>query len=61
MIIGFRILVLLTVMGVAILFAAYLFTKNPRFFVLTKLVIKIALAIAGLIGLLYVLERFLLI
>lgn len=57
MIIGIRLLLLLTVAAIAILLIAYMFTRNPRFFVLTKLVVKVALTIAGLIGLLYVLER----
>jgi hypothetical protein len=55
--IGLRFLLLFAVMASAITFLGFLFTRNPRFLRYTKLIIKVTLAFAALIALLYVVER----
>lgn len=57
MLIGLRFLLLFAVMGISITFLGYLFTKNPRFLAATKMIIKVTLAFAALIALIYVVER----
>ncbi|MBC7622902.1 MAG: hypothetical protein H7232_05925 [Aeromicrobium sp.] len=59
MLIGLRFLLLFAVMGISITFLGYLFTKNPRFLAATKMIIKVTLAFAALIALIYVVERML--
>ncbi len=59
MLIGLRFLLLFAVMAASITFFGYLFTKNPRFLHYTKLIIKVSLAFAALIALIYVAERLL--
>jgi hypothetical protein len=60
MLIGLRFLLLIAVMAVSITFLAYLFTKNPRFLHLTKLIIKVTLGFAALIAVIYIGERLIL-
>ena len=60
MLIGLRFLLLIAVMAVSITFLAYLFTKNPRFLNLTKLIIKVTLGFAALIAVIYIGERLIL-
>ena len=61
MLIGLRFLLMFAVVASSATFLGYLFTKKPRFLVLTKLIIKVALIFAALIAALYVLERVILI
>ncbi len=60
MLIGVRFLLLFAVVAIAITSLGYLFTKNPRFLALTKNIIRITLVLAGLLALMYVVERLLL-
>lgn len=60
MLIGLRFLLLIAVMGASIAFLGYLFTKNPRFLWATKMIIKVTLAFAVFIALIYMVERILL-
>jgi len=57
MLIGLRFLLLFAVMGASITFLGYLFTKNPRFLHATKMIIKVTLAFAALIAIIYIVER----
>ncbi len=57
MLIGLRFLLLFAVMAASIAFLGYLFTKNPRFLWATKLIIKVTLAFAALIAIIYIVER----
>jgi hypothetical protein len=59
MLIGLRFLLLFAVMAVAITSLAYLFTRKPKFLALTKTIIKVTLAFAALIAILYIAERLL--
>ncbi len=59
MLIGIRFLLLFAVAGIAITGLAYLFTRNPRFLALTKLVARITLLLVGLMALLYLTLRLL--
>jgi hypothetical protein len=59
MLIGLRFLLLFAVMGISITFLGYLFTKNPRFLATTKMIIKVSLAFAALIAVIYIVERLL--
>jgi hypothetical protein len=59
MLIGLRLLLLFAVMGASITFLGYLFTKNPRFLRATKMIIKVTLAFAAFIALIFVVERLL--
>jgi Na+-driven multidrug efflux pump len=57
MLIGMRFLLMFAVIAIAASFLAYLFTKKPSFLEFTKNLVKITLAVAALIGIIYVLER----
>ncbi|AMS33202.1 MAG: hypothetical protein ACK45Y_06795 [Betaproteobacteria bacterium] len=59
MLIGLRFLLLFAVMGASITFLGYLFTKNPNFLRATKIIIKVTLAFAALIAVIFVVERLL--
>jgi hypothetical protein len=59
MLIGLRFLLLFAVMAVAITSLAYLFTRKPKFLALAKTIIKVTLAFAALIAILYIAERLL--
>jgi hypothetical protein len=52
-------LLLFAVMGASITFLGYLFTKNPNFLRATKIIIKVTLAFAALIAVIFVVERLL--
>ncbi|MCA2999323.1 MAG: hypothetical protein ING75_12040 [Rhodocyclaceae bacterium] len=59
MLIGLRFLLLFAVMGASITLLGYLFTKNPRFLAAAKMIIKVTLAFAALIAVIYLVERLL--
>jgi len=59
MLIGIRFLLLFAVLTIAIAGLGYLFTRNARFLLLTKNLIKLTLLVAGLFALVFVLDRFL--
>lgn len=60
MLIGVRFLLLFAVAAIAITSLGYLFTRNPRFLLLTKNLVKLTLLFAGLLALMYIAERLLL-
>lgn len=47
MLIGLRILLLVAGIGCGITLLGYAFTRNPRFLVFTKTIIKVTLLVAG--------------
>jgi hypothetical protein len=57
MLIGLRFLLLFVVLGCAVTFLSYLFTKNPRFLKITGTIVKISAVALVLIVALYALER----
>lgn len=59
MLIGLRLLLMVFIIACATTFLGYLFTRNPRFLVLTKIIIKVALLFAAFVALIYVAERLL--
>jgi hypothetical protein len=61
MLIGLRLILMLAVIAGSATFLGYLFTRNPKFLLFTKTIIKVSLLFAALIAALYVLERVLLI
>ncbi len=60
MLIGLRLLLIVAVIACSATFLGYLFTKNPRFLILTRNIIKVTLLFAALIAVIYVAERLLL-
>ena len=60
MLIGLRLLLMVALIASSATFLSFLFTKNPRFLRLTKTIIKLTLAFAAVIAVIYVLERVLL-
>ena len=59
MLIGLRLLLMVALIAVSATFLGFVFTRNPRFLILTKSIIKITLLFAALIAVLYVAERLL--
>jgi hypothetical protein len=57
MLIGLRLLLMVALIASAATLLGYLFTRQPRFLLLTKTIVKVTLLVAGLIGLIYLLER----
>jgi hypothetical protein len=60
MLIGLRILLLLAILAAGISFLAYVFTKNPAYIRYARNIIKVTLAFAALIAVIYLAERLLL-
>jgi hypothetical protein len=60
MLIGLRLLLLVAMIACAATMLGYLFTRQPRFLLLTKTIINVTLLVAAAIGVIYVLERLLL-
>lgn len=52
---------MLAVIAGSATFLGYLFTRNPKFLLFTKTIIKVSLLFAALVAALYVLERVLLV
>jgi hypothetical protein len=61
MLIGLRLLLIVAVIASAATMLGYLFTRQPRFLLLTKTIIKVTLLIVAVIGVIYLLERLLLV
>ena len=59
MLIGLRLLLLIAGMAITVTFLGFLFTRNPKFLKLCKSIIKVTLAFAALIAVIYILERIL--
>ena len=57
MLIGLRILLMVAVIASAATLLGYLFTRNPRFLLWTKNIIKVTLLVVAVIGIIYLLER----
>lgn len=60
MLIGLRILLMVAVIASAATLLGYLFTRNPRFLLWTKTIIKVTLLVVAVIGIIYLLERIIL-
>lgn len=59
MMIGLRVLLLLAIMAAGISFLAFIFTKNPAYIRYARNIVKVTLAFAALIAVIYVAERLL--
>jgi hypothetical protein len=59
MLIGLRLLLLVSLVAVSATFLGFLFTRNPRFLKLTKTIIKVTLLFAAVIAVVYIAERLL--
>jgi len=57
MLIGLRILLMVAVIASAATLLGYLFTRNPRFLLWTKTIIRVTLLVVAVIGIIYLLER----